>query len=124
MSMTGFVFFSHSFSTDYRLTYKYMCYLSRVMSDNVTNDENAKKTVGFKVSPSEYAVFQQYAQLFHNQMIEDPNTKQPRRLLEGPRPEIGLLIRNATYGYLVQYQYMMQAQAQQAKQQQEQVKQQ
>ena len=92
------------------------------MSDNVTNDENVKKTVGFKVSPSEYAVLQQYAQLFHNQMIEDPNTKQPRRLLE--RPEIDLLIRNATYGYLVQYQYMMQAQAQQAKQQQVQAQQQ
>ncbi len=96
------------------------------MSDNVTNDENAKKTVGFKVSPSEYAVLQQYAQLFHNQMIEDPNTKRKRRLLE--RPEIGLLIRNATYGYLVQYQYMMQQQAKinadEAQQQQQQQNQQ
>jgi hypothetical protein len=27
------------------------------------------------------------------------------------KPEIGLLIRNATYSYLVQYQYMMQQQA-------------
>ena len=27
------------------------------------------------------------------------------------RPEIRLLIHNATYGYLVQYQYMMQQQA-------------
>lgn len=81
------------------------------MSDNVTNDENAKKTVVFKVSPSEYNVLQQYAQLFHNQMVEDPDTKQKRRLLE--RPEIGLLIRNATYTYLVQYQYMIQEQQQQ-----------
>ncbi len=57
------------------------------MSDNVTNDENAKKTVGFKVSPSEYNVLQQYAQIFHNQVVEDPDTKQPQRQLE--RPEIG-----------------------------------
>lgn len=42
-------------------------------------------------------------------MITDPQTGQPRRMLE--RPEIGLLIRNETYGYLVQFQYMMQQQA-------------
>src|SRR5918993_1630428 len=81
------------------------------MSDNVTNNENIKKTVGFKVSPSEYNVLQQYAQLFHERMVQDPETNQPRRLLE--RPEIGLLIRNATYAYLVQYQYMIQEQQQQ-----------
>jgi hypothetical protein len=81
------------------------------MSNNVTIDEKQKKTVGFKVSPSEYNVFQQYVQIFHNQVVEDPDTKQPRRLLE--RPEIGLLIRNATYAYLVQYQYMIQEQQQQ-----------
>ena len=42
-------------------------------------------------------------------MIQDSETGQPKRMLE--RPEIGLLIRNATYGYLVQFQYMMQQQA-------------
>jgi hypothetical protein len=41
-------------------------------------------------------------------MIQDPETGKPRRTLE--RPEIGLLMQNATYGYLVQYQYMMQQQ--------------
>jgi hypothetical protein len=45
----------------------------------------------------------------YEQIIPDPQTNEPRRMLE--RPEIGLLIRNATYGYLVQYQYMMQQQA-------------
>ena len=85
------------------------------MSDNVTNDENAKKTVGFKESSSEYNVLQQYAQLFHNQLVEDPEIKQPRMLLE--RQEIGLLIWNATYAYLVQYQYMIQEQQQQQQQQ-------
>jgi len=39
-------------------------------------------------------------------MIQDPETGQQRRMLE--RPAIGLLMQNATYGYLVQYQYMMQ----------------
>jgi hypothetical protein len=63
------------------------------MSENVTNDEIQKKTVGFKVSPSEYNVLQQYAQIFHVSGVEDPETKQPRRLLE--RREISLLIRNA-----------------------------
>ena len=78
------------------------------MSENVTNEEN-KKTVGFKVSTHEYNVLKQYAAILHNQMIQDPETNQPRRMLE--KPEIGLLIRNATYSYLVQYQYMMQQQA-------------
>ena len=79
------------------------------MSENVTNKENEKKTVGFKVSAHEYNVLKQYAQILHNQMIQDPDTGQPRRILE--KPEIGLLIRNATYSYIVQYQYMMQQQA-------------
>jgi hypothetical protein len=47
--------------------------------------------------------------ILHEQMIQDPQTCQPRRMLE--KPEIGLLIRNATYSYLVLYQYMMQQQA-------------
>ena len=80
------------------------------MSENVTNNENEKKkTVGFKVSAQEYNVLKQYAVILHNQMIQDPETGQPRWMLE--KPEIGLLIRNATYSYLVQYQYMMQQQA-------------
>ena len=51
------------------------------MSENVTNEENTnKKIVGFKVSAHEYNVLQQYAQIFHNQMVQDPETKQPRSL--------------------------------------------
>ena len=79
------------------------------MSENVTNKENDKKTVGFEVSAHEYNVLKQYAQIVHNQMIQDPDSGKPRRMLE--KPEIGLLIRNATHSYLVQYQYMMQQQA-------------
>jgi hypothetical protein len=80
------------------------------MSENVTNEENKpKKTVGFKVSAHEYNILKQYTKILHEQMIQDPQTGQPRRMLE--KPEIGLLIRNATYSYLVQYQYMMQQQA-------------
>src|SRR5215212_5414016 len=79
------------------------------MSENVTNERNGKKTVGFKVSAHEYSVLKQYTKILHDQMIQDPQIGQPRRMLE--KPEIGLLIRNATYSYLVQYQYMMQQQA-------------
>jgi hypothetical protein len=61
------------------------------MSDSVTNDDNIKKTVGFKVSPSEYNVLQQYAHLFHERIVQDPETNQTRN---------------------VRYQYMMQAEAQ------------
>jgi hypothetical protein len=76
------------------------------MSENVTNEENKpKKTVGFKVSAHEYIVLKQYAAILHNQMIQDLETDQQRRMLE--KPEIGLLIHNAIYSYLVQYQYMM-----------------
>jgi hypothetical protein len=51
------------------------------MSENVTNEEN-KKTVGFKVSAHEYNVLKQYTQILHNQMIQDPETGQQRRMLE------------------------------------------
>lgn len=79
------------------------------MCKSVTNDENSpKKTVGFKVSPHEYNILKQYTKILHQQMIQDPQTGEQRPMLE--RPEIGLVIRNATYGYLVQYQYMMQQQ--------------
>ncbi len=62
------------------------------MSDNVTNNEKQqKKTFGFKVSPSEYNVLQQYAHLFHERIVQDPEANQTRN---------------------VRYQYMMQAEAQ------------
>jgi hypothetical protein len=51
------------------------------MSENVTDEEN-KKTIGFKVSAHEYNVLKQYAKIFYGQMIEDPNTKEYRRILE------------------------------------------
>jgi hypothetical protein len=79
------------------------------MSENVTNEENKTKVVGFKVTPHKYNVLKQYTAILHNQMIQDPETGQPRRMSE--RPEVGLLIGNAIYSYLVQYQYMMQQQA-------------
>jgi hypothetical protein len=71
------------------------------MSENVTNKENTeeKKTVDFKVSQHEYNVLKQYTKIMYEHMITDPETGQPRRMLE--RPEIGLLIRNATHFYLV-----------------------
>jgi hypothetical protein len=68
-----------------------------------------KQLVSKLVCTYEHNVLKQYAKILHEQMIQDPETNQPRRMLE--KPEIGLLIRNATYSYLVQYQYMMQQQA-------------
>lgn len=65
------------------------------MSDNVTNEK--KHIVGFKVSDHEYNILQQYADIFAQQEIEDPITKQRRKLL--PKNSICLLIRNATYSY-------------------------
>ena len=44
------------------------------MSENVTNEENTKKTIGFKVSSHEYNVLKQYTEILHNQMIQDPET--------------------------------------------------
>jgi hypothetical protein len=68
-----------------------------------------RKQLVSKFAIYEYNVLKQYAKILHEQMIQDPESGQPRRMLE--KPEIGLLIRNATYSYLVQYQYMMQQQA-------------
>ncbi len=58
-----------------------------------------KKTVGFKVSPHEYIVLKQYTKILHEQMIQDPETGQQRRMIE--KPEIGLLICVTTYRYTV-----------------------
>ena len=52
------------------------------MSDNVTNKGNKNKVGGFKVSDYEHKILKQYAHIFHNQMIEDPDTKEYHRLLE------------------------------------------
>jgi hypothetical protein len=53
---------------------------------NVPNDENEKKTiVGFKVTPYEHKILKQYAEIFYNQKILDPNTKQRRKTLRTPR---------------------------------------
>jgi hypothetical protein len=61
------------------------------MLKNVTNDKKQKKVVGFKASDYEHNVLKQYADIFYNQMIEDPETKEHRRLLEKPT-NIGDLI--------------------------------
>ena len=53
------------------------------MSENVTNEEN-KKTVGFKVSAHEYNVLEQYAQIFHNQMVQDSD-KGTTLAIENPK---------------------------------------
>ena len=106
ISWSSFTLFSPLFFKWSYITDQYLFY---AMSENVTNEENDKKTVRFKVSPHEYNVLKQYTAILHNQMIQDPETGKPRRMLE--KHEICLLIRNATYSYLVQYQYMMQQQA-------------
>jgi hypothetical protein len=50
------------------------------MSDNITNEK--QRNVGFKVvSDHEYNILQQYADIFAQQEIEDPITKQRRKLL-------------------------------------------
>jgi hypothetical protein len=58
------------------------------MSENVTNNENEKKTVSFKVSAHEYNVLKQYAAILHNQMIQDPRnwqaTKNVRKTRDRP----------------------------------------
>jgi hypothetical protein len=49
------------------------------MPDNITNEK--KRNVGFKVLDHEYNILQQYADIFAQQEIEDPITKQRRKLL-------------------------------------------
>jgi len=49
------------------------------MSKNVTDER--KHGVGFKVIDHEHNILQQYADIFAQQDIEDPNTKQRRKLL-------------------------------------------
>jgi hypothetical protein len=44
------------------------------MSENVTTER--KRTVGFKVSDDEHNILQQYVDIFSQQEIEGPNTKQ------------------------------------------------
>ena len=84
------------------------------MWEGVTNDRNRNTVIDFKVDDYEHKILKQYADIFNNQMIEDPVTKEHLHLSE--KPNIGDLIWNATYAYLMQYQYIMQKQEEQKQQ--------
>jgi hypothetical protein len=60
-----------------------------------------KTVVGFEVSPHELTVLKWYLQILHQQEIQDQQIKQNGLLLE--TLEVGLLIKNATYPYILQY---------------------
>ena len=84
------------------------------MSEVVTNDMNKKTVIGLKVDDYEHKIPKQYADIFYNRMIEDRVTKEHLHLSE--KLNIGELIRNAIYAYLMQYQYIMQNQKEQKQQ--------
>jgi len=82
-------------------------------------DGDAKPIIiGFKVTPEEKRIIQEYANRMHQQMIFDPTTKQQRRMLENP--SIGFMIKIATYAYLAQFNWFIQQLEEQQKQQQQQ----
>jgi hypothetical protein len=73
-------------------------------------------TIGFRVKPKEKAIIQDYVNRMYNQFIVDPNTKQPKRMLDSP--SIGLMVKIATFSYMTQFNWFMQAMEQQQQQQQ------
>jgi hypothetical protein len=90
-------FHSHSFLSEVILLTS--IYSNQCLKTLPTKRIQKKKTVGFKVTPHEYIVLKQYTKILHEQMIQDPETGQQRRMIE--KPEIGLLICVTTYRYTV-----------------------
>jgi hypothetical protein len=69
------------------------------MTEYVTNDQKQnKKIANFKVDTKEYYILNQYADIFYNQEVQDPETKQNCRLLE--ERDIGSWIRKAIYAHI------------------------
>ncbi len=75
------------------------------MATNVINDQQHKRVVDFKVSPSDLDIQNSTRKFYMNNITKDPKMDVNRRLLE--QPEVGLLIKNATYSYIVKYNYML-----------------
>jgi hypothetical protein len=67
--------------------------------------------VGFHVNKEEHAVLQEYANKMYNTIIPNPQTGQKVRVLE--KPQIGLLIKVATFYYMQMYNFHQSMQGQQ-----------
>lgn len=72
--------------------------------------QDNRTQVGFTVTKEEHDVLQQFANEMYNQIIEHPETHQKIRMLE--RPQIGLMVKLATYYYMQMFQYHMAMQKQ------------
>jgi hypothetical protein len=54
-------------------------------------------TIGFRVKPREKAITQDYANRMYNQFVVDPNTNEPKRMLDYPFRE--LVTKLVTFSY-------------------------
>jgi hypothetical protein len=75
-------------------------------SNNLSR-ESKLSPVGFRVNDETKAMLQDYANKLSNEYLMDPNTgqaiidpqtRQPKKILE--KPSIGLLVKEATFAYL------------------------
>jgi hypothetical protein len=62
--------------------------------------------VGFKVTKSQREELQRWASYFAGQKSIDPQTGKKVPIIE--RPQIGLLIKEATYAFIYQYKFFLQ----------------
>ena len=54
-------------------------------------------TIGFRVKPREKAITQDYVNRMYNQFVVDPNTNEPKRMLDYPFRE--LVTKLVTFSY-------------------------
>jgi len=77
-----------------------------------------RSVVGFKVTNDEFNVLQAYANEMYNFQVTDPQTNAARRMIE--EPKVGLLIKEASFAYIGQFNLLKQMIANQQMQQQQQ----
>jgi hypothetical protein len=58
-------------------------------------------TIGFRVKPKENAIIQDFVNRLYSQFVVDPNTNEPKRMLD--YPSIELVIKRVTFSYVAQF---------------------
>ena len=75
-----------------------------------------RRVVGYKVTNDEFNILQAYANEMYNFQVPEPQTNTVRRMIE--EPKVGLLIKEASFAYIRQFNLLKQMMQQQQGQQQ------
>jgi hypothetical protein len=70
-----------------------------------TQESDNSKVVGFRVTPEEFKMLQDYATIFHEQQFENPQTGEKKPLLD--EAKVGKLVKFLTWNGLMSYNYIL-----------------